>query len=369
MTASAGQSFEAAFAGPIPFAPLDVDSDATRRRFAQTLYGAVPPAPDDIRVTRSQIPGERAERLEIGLTVGSRAFHVDAALWRPANAHKPAPLICGLDFVGPAGILTSDAFPLDPHARVFSRAEYGVEDSRLTDALRGTSAARWPVDMLCDAGFAVIVSCYGSWTPDDQAYWTQSGVHPLVGGNTSAISCWAWGISRLLDVAAQMDDIDGTAMTVAGHSRLGKAALWAAANDERINAVFANQSGCAGAAPTAHGVGETLAQLTKQFPHWLLPDVIETAIDQHQLLALIAPRSVYLAGAKDDLWADPLGSFAALEAAASCWELSVSWPSADEVWQTCGAFHHGPLGFHLRDGPHDLRPDDWEQFLKFMGQT
>ena len=372
MNGEAAAGFDAAFAGPIHFGACDTLTDLNahdvRQGLADGIYGAMPPPPRNIAVKRSPIQGENAERLEIVITVDDREFHVDAALWVPADADGPVPLICGLDFIGPIGVLTSDVFPRDPYARVYARPEYGAPDGRLTETLRGTSAYRWPVDLLCRAGYAVIVSCYGSWVPDDADYWTDHGVHPLVGGDARAISLWAWSISRLLDVAELCAEIDPKRMIVAGHSRLGKAALWAAANDPRIKAVFANQSGCAGSAPAAHPVGETRAQMFAAFPHWTLPDTTACDYDQHHLLALIAPRAVYLGGAKDDLWSDPLGSFAALEKAAAHWDLdeTETWTALDEVWDGCKSCHNGPLGFHLRPGGHDLLPDDWHKFLGFM---
>jgi hypothetical protein len=176
-----------------------------------------------------------------------------------------------------------------------------------------------------------------------------------------------------LDSAATCEEIDMSRVSVAGHSRLGKAALWAAANDPRIKAVFAAQSGCGGAAPAAHPVGETLVQMAERFPHWTIPRperaTPDLPFDQHHLLSLIAPRAVYLAGAKADLWSDPMGSFLALQAAAVSWKPEQAtdwvWPSPFEAWQSCGQVRNGPLGYHLRPGGHVLLPYDWRRFLEF----
>lgn len=383
MNEGALPDFTDAFAGPIDFGHISAESSVKtlkdrdhwqlnmRQVMADNLYGDIPRAPDALRVSRGAIPGEKAERLEIHLTVGRRQFSVDAALWLPQKVDGPIPLICGLDFVGPAGVLTSQAFPLDSEARIFYRAEMGADDGLLTDARRGTTADQWPIDLLLGAGYAVIVSCYGSWTPDDPCHWKKHGVFPVFEQDeVSAISLWAWAISRLLDAAEQCDEIDPNAISVAGHSRLGKAALWAAANDQRIAGVFANQSGCGGAAPFAHPVGETLAQMAEKFPHWTRPNPTNGAYDQHHLLELLAPRAIYLSGAQSDLWSDPLGSYAALQAASDVWNLdnahNWAWPPVMEIWETCGTVHNGPLGFHLRSGTHDLLPQDWQQFLTFV---
>jgi hypothetical protein len=380
--------FAAAYAGAIDFMPLyektvehigcDHRQAQLRTLLAETLYGQIPSAPDNIRVSREPMACEQAERLQIEITLGERRFNVDAALWLPPNVDGPVPLICGLDFIGPVGIMSSSEFPIDPHARVSSRPVYGASDYRLEETLRGVSAYRWPISLLLDAGYAVLVSCYGSWVPDDVNDWKTHGVYPLLDcqdeSPTGAISLWAWSIQRLLDAAATCNEIDVSRVSVAGHSRLGKAALWAAANDSRIGAVFANNSGCGGAAPAAHPVGETFSQMHERFPHWTIPRPQGSApklpFDQHHLLSLIAPRAIYLAAAKDDLWADPIGSYLALKEAAQCLNPELSkdsdWPSPKEIWQSCGQVQNGPLGYHLRPGGHNILPYDWRQFLEFL---
>lgn len=346
---------------------LGFDSAYWRDRLADNLYGPIPPAPDTLTVARHPIADERAERLTITLTHGPRRFAVTAALWLPEGTRGPVPLICGLDFTGPAGVLTTPGFPLDPDATLFSRPEFGAENGRMDPVLRGTSAYRWPISMLLKAGSAVMVSCYGSWVPDSAGRWQAHGVAPLMNcasdyPHSGAISLWAWSILRLLDVAGGLPEVDADRITVAGHSRLGKAALWAAANDTRIAAVFANNSGCAGAAPAAHPVGETLDQMARAYPHWLVQGRPAGAadLDQHHLLALIAPRRTYIACAADDLWADPAGSYMALQAARPG-----NWPDAETAMQPAGQTICGPCGFHLRPGGHDLLPYDWQQFLTF----
>ena len=375
--------FETAYRGPIkfdcfngetPVANVDqrtAHQDQIRHVLANDLYGHIPPAPDAIQVSRAPIMGEQAERLTMEITVGERDVVVDAALWLPPGRSKKVPLICGLDFVGPGGVLSSDQFPLDAKARIYFRADMDESEGVLTDALRGSAKQRWPIKMLLDAGYAVMVSCYGSWVPDDPTAWRQTGVYPLFDDDSvGAISLWAWSISRLLDAALTCDEIDADAISVVGHSRLGKAALWAASNDARIFGVFANQSGCGGAAPASHSVGETLFQMVDQFPHWTRPNPNQDACDQHHLLASIAPRAIYLSGAQSDLWSDPLGSFAALKAVAHYWGFGSvqddDWPSLSDVWETEQQVINGPLGFHLRAGTHDILPQDWIHFLNFL---
>lgn len=362
--------FAGAFAGPVDLPPLSGTPDAWRAAFARHLYGPVPPPPDALTVERQPLPGERTERLVITVGAGSGTFTADAALWLPEARDGPVPVICGLDFAGPSGILTTRAFPLDPHARVYSRPELGA-DGLLAEHLRGTAAHRWPVPAILGAGHALIVACYGSWVPDDPEAWEERGLRPLLDGEARALSLWAWTLSRLVDVAERLPETDGSRLAVAGHSRLGKAALWAAANDPRIAAVFANASGCGGAAPARHAVGETLARMAVRFPHWIQPVTAPPdGLDQHHLLGLVAPRALYLAEARDDLWADPVGSYLALTAAAPLWPGGTTppWPAPERMW-TDGPIRRGALGWHIRPGGHDMLPHDWHGFLDFLTTT
>lgn len=373
---SSGGDRASAWAGPIDLPGLGDPGDrggreALLRAFEDELYGPVPSPPEVLTIRRETLAGEGAERIVVTVVEGGRRFEADAALWLPEMPDGPVPLIAGLDFVGPAGILFGDAFPLDDAARVYSRPETGAREGRLDPVLRGTSAWRWPVGMLTARGYAVLVACYGTWTPDDPAEW-RNGVADLMGQKAAAsgaISLWTWGIERLIDVAELVPEIDASRIAVAGHSRLGKAALWAAARDRRIGAVLANNSGAAGAAPERHRIGETLAQLADRFPHWLRPGYRDGPrdIDQHHLIGLIAPRAVYLASAEADLWADPLGSHAALRAASAAWgDDPEAWPAPDVLWRSSREIARGALGHHIRPGGHDLLPYDWSRFLDFL---
>ncbi|MEM1235949.1 MAG: hypothetical protein AAGI10_03190 [Pseudomonadota bacterium] len=340
-----------------------------RRRLAAELYGDIPAPPDTLRYECKPLPTSGAQRLTLSMGLPAGVFEVDTALWLP-QGDGPFPLICGLDFVGPAGLLFDDEFPLDPDAVIVARPEFGSPDGVLRDTLRGTSAPNWPVSLLTAQGYAVMVSCYGSWVPDQAEACKKAGLMPLIEGETGAISLWAWAIQRMVDVAETLDDIDSGRITVAGHSRLGKAALWASAEDARILTVFASSSGAAGAAPACHGVGETLVELHDRFPHWLRPgwEARGLTTDQHALIALSCPGSVYLAAAEDDLWADPLGSYAALVVASSVWpDIDAgAWPQPEAIWRPGARVANGHLGYHLRAGGHALLPYDWHLFLEFL---
>ena len=195
-------------------------ADETRRRllalFAAELYGPTPPTLDHLEVRRVCHSGH--QRLKLGLALEDRRFAVDAALWLPPGP-GPAPLIIGLDFLGPIGVLQDATFPIDRAARIEFRG------STVLDAtLRGRGADRWPVDLIQAAGFGLLLSCYGSWVPDDPAAWRGCGLAPLLRSppETGAIALWAWALSRLVDVALTLPEAGVTGEVDAGRVHLGQ---------------------------------------------------------------------------------------------------------------------------------------------------
>ena len=228
----------------------------------------------------------------------------------------------------------------------------GVVDNRATEASRGTAAIRWPIDMMIDRGYAVVTAYRGDIDPDyDDGF--KNGVHALYpelqgrGDNFSTIAAWAWALSRAMDYLETDKNIDAKRVAVFGWSRLGKAALWAGANDERFAAVISNESGAGGAKLFRHGVGENIKRLNTVFPHWYCINFRkyndkdpELPFDQHMVIALVAPRPVYIGSAEQDKNADPEGEFLAAKAAEPVYRLfgvdglpAEKWPAVNQPVQ------------------------------------
>ena len=387
----------------------DADTWTKRRRgellelFRAQVFGRSPGRPEGMRwkvtSTDSNALDGLATRKEITVLLlgDDKGPRLNLLLYVPNQAKRPAPVILGYNFEGnhtvhadPGITLASGWLP--PKAK-------GLVDGDATDASRGTSAGRWSVEYLLSRGYALATAYYGDIEPDHFSGWragirdallpsgelrsqtTSASLDPgallweppgAAADDCGAISAWAWGLSRAMDYLETDADINPRQAIVFGHSRLGKTSLWAGAQDERFAIVISNDSGEGGAALARRCIGERVENLNKNFPHWFCGNFKQYSghedklpVDAHELLALAAPRPLYVASASEDRWADPRGEFLAALAAEPAYRLfglpglGVSeWPPIDTpVGQT--------IGYHVRTGKHDVLPYDWTQYLNF----
>lgn len=325
--------------------------------------------------------GGMATRKQVDITLSDRpdgpVIHV--LLYVPNDRSGPAPCFVGLNFDGNHASTTDPAIPL-PTGWMLP-VEGTVVDHRATEAGRGTEAGCWAFEQVIARGFASATAYYGDIDPDfDDGF--ANGVHQLfyAPGQTrpaadewGSIGAWAWGLSRILDYLQTDGDIDARRVVVMGHSRLGKTALWCGAQDERFAAVISNCSGAAGAALSRREVGETVADLNRAFPHWFNSRFAAyndnegaLPIDQHELIALIAPRPVLVNSAVEDEWADPMGEFLSVYHAGPVFRLlGRTYPSTEES-PGISQLINTTAGYHLRPGGHDVLPEDWHTYIDWV---
>ena len=313
--------------------------------------------------------GGKAIRRQVEITFSNngQTRQMFVLLYMPKDVKK-CPVFVSPNFQGNATTTT------DPY----------VIESQFSTNERANQTSRRSYDHIINSGYAVATFHYFDVYPDKDNDVIES-IYPLFGINSNddlqensgnAIAAWAWGCSRVQDYLLTLDNIDKERTIVMGHSRLGKAALWCGALDQRFAMVVFIDSGCSGAAISRRNYGETVQSINKSFPWWFCnkyqsynQDVSSLPMDQHELIALIAPRAIYVASAQEDQWADPRGEFLSLQEASKVYALygldtlqGYSFPAVNEhLWK-------GNCGYHIRTGIHDVTDFDWESYIGFANE-
>jgi len=325
--------------------------------FEENIYGKMPPLLDSLKFMISNIDSNamngKALLKEIQITVWRKGNFLSfpLVLFIPNQRNKPAP-----------------AFLL-----INNRSKKNTDPTRLE------KSTFWPAETIIDSGYAIAAFHNADVTPDGKDSYQKGLLEKIFPeeiqkpDGIKAIGAWAWTASRVMDYFQTDNDIDFNKVALVGHSRGGKTALWAAAQDQRFAMVLSSCSGNTGAALARRRYGETVSLINRQFTHWFNDNykkysnqVDRLPVDQHMLIGLIAPRPVYLTNATEDRWADPKGSFLSLVNAKPVYDLykkktmlPASFPD------TNSPIIRSAIGYHFRDGKHDLNVYDWINFIKF----
>ena len=247
------------------------------------------------------------------------------------------------------------------------------------DPTRQEKSGFWPAEELVARGY-LAAAFFAGELDEDEFDDFDDGVHaqfdkpgPRPPDAWATLAAWAWGASRAMDFFETDDAIDHRRIGVVGHSRGGKTSLWAGAKDERFALVVSNSSGCGGAALSRRKIGNPVDILNMRNPHWYSENYTQynskeetMPFDQHMLLALVAPRLLYVASASEDLWADPRGEFlGALHAEPAYHLLGVKGLETEHMPAVESPVHIGRIGHHIRRGEHNLTEYDWQRYMDF----
>lgn len=327
------------------------------RLFAENVYGSIPTDFDeinfDVSTDSDHLYQEVAlkKNVTIKVTRNGKAQTINLFVFLPLEGEGPYPVFLLISHRNVQGLLE------DKEDRFF------------------------PIEQIVSRGYAAAIFDVEDVSPDDKARFSHGILDNLYPEQLErpegmrGLAAWAWGAMRAMDYFESENAIDQKRAAVVGHSRGGKAALWAGANDKRWAVIISNESGCGGAALSQRRFGETVKRINTNFPYWF-NDNFKTfndkedalPIDQHLLAACIAPRSIYFASAIEDQWADPKGEFLSLKLGSRVYTeiygIKVDLPESFENQQR--TIHTNSIGYHIRDGKHNLTLYDWERFMDFV---
>jgi hypothetical protein len=352
--------------------------------FETNMFGKSPGRPLNMKIDapvidRKALNGKAVRKqVTIYFSGDKNGPKMNLLVYLPVNVPK-APVFLGLNFRGNHTVHADPGIRL---AEVWSQTgpQKSLEKKTAGEDTRGSAASQWQVEKVLSRGYGLATVYAGDVEPDFKgaldhsvrALYLKGGAPEPGPDEWGALAAWGWALSRALDYFESDPEVDAKRVAIIGHSRMGKAALWAGARDTRFAMVVSNDSGEGGAALSKRNFGETVQHLNEAFPHWYCANYkkfsnheADLPMDAHELIALIAPRPVYIATADADIGADTLGQFlAAVNAGPVYALLGKQGLGTDKLPPVHQPIMHD-IGFHVRTGKHDMTEYDWEQYLTF----
>jgi hypothetical protein len=328
--------------------------------FRENVFGRIPATKykETFKVISNDsnaVEGKATQKqIEINIESGGKSLSFSLLLFTPNNVKQPAPVF----------LLIDPWFDIKNNPHWKQKGEY------------------WPVEEAIKRGYGMAVFDAAQLDPDNFDNF-KNGIHSILDQNPrpadawGTLAAWSWGSSRCMDYLVTDKNVAPDKVAVVGHSRAGKTALWAGAEDTRFAMVVSNESGAGGAALARRRFGETVARLNSSFPHWYCSNYSkysnhedELPVDMHMLLALIAPRSLYVDCADEDLWGDPKGTYLSLWNALPVFKLlGFNSDFPENMPELNKQTINGNVGFHIREGAHNLLLKDWSWFMDFADKN
>lgn len=362
--------------------------EARRQELVQTIaaieYGCRPEMDYTVSwqlTSRETVLEGKAERLITDITVttklGSYTFPLYTFLPKTAKTVPATVLICSqAKVLAPQKM--PEGFSMDDLPKIFEKMNIVMDGPMdmggpriALNMAEDMDIGHWPVPMMMERGHAVSGFYATDAQPDDGSF---AGGLATIFGTTKdraesewgVLAVWSFAASCVMDYLLTLPEIDGSAIGITGHSRCGKAALWAGVTDERFAWVMPNNSGCCGAAQLRGKHGENMASINLLMPYWFAPGFgkfvgreSELPFDQHTVLALVAPRLLHVASGSTDFWADPAGEHHSTVLASQVYELYGNPKMPENFPEVNTPVEAGAIGYHLRQGPHLLTEYDW----------
>ncbi len=339
--------------------------------FADTMYGPIPAhgfeTSFEVLEEGDTLDGT-AIRKQIKIHVSTEKGSSDALmLLIVPKSDAPVLVVYGLSF-GAVHTVLDDAQIL---------ASYSVRKyPNVEEDTRGIQADMWCIAQAVQRGYGIAVVFCDDFSPDNTRTYNRRIISLFDEPDFKGISAWAFGLERMADYLQTDENVDASRLVVTGMSRLGKAALWAGANDERAALTIATVSGTCGASMSRSNTREQIGDLNASFRWWMRDSfktyndrVNELPVDQHELIACVAPRKIYVSSAETDLSNDSQGSWNAMMMSRDAFRLfghEVIEDNTVEQPPVGTRVFTESMAYHMRSGKHGINAEDWNNYFDYM---